>query len=68
MSLVKFSRTAGFSLIEMITVIVLLSIIGIVALGRIGDQDVFVARGFFDDTVTAVRFSPISSSRLPQAV
>lgn len=37
--------------------IVLLGILGVVALGRLGDQDAFAARGFFDDTVTAVRFA-----------
>ncbi len=35
----------------------LLGILGIVALGRFGDQDLIAARGFFDDTVSAVRFA-----------
>ena len=57
MSVVKSYRNAGFSLIELITVIVLLGILGIVALGRLTDQNLVAARGFFDDTVNAVRFA-----------
>jgi MSHA pilin protein MshC len=57
MSLVKNYQNSGFSLVELVTVIVLLGILGIVALGRLGNQDGFAARGFFDDTVTAVRFA-----------
>jgi len=57
MSLVKNYQNSGFSLVELVTVIVLLGVLGIIALGRLGNQDGFAARGFFDDTVTAVRFA-----------
>ena len=57
MSLVKNYQNSGFSLVELVTVSVLLGVLGIVALGRLGNQDGFAARGFFDDTVTAVRFA-----------
>ena len=57
MSLVKNHHDAGFSLIELLTVVLLLGILGIVALGRLTDQNQVAARGFFDDTVNAVRFA-----------
>lgn len=57
MSLVKNYHNAGFSLIELLTVVLLLGILGIVALGRLTDQNQVAARGFFDDTVNAVRFA-----------
>jgi len=57
MSLVRNYHNSGFSLVELVTVIVLLGILGVVALGRLGNQDAFAARGFFDDTVSAVRFA-----------
>ncbi|MDH3633137.1 MAG: prepilin-type N-terminal cleavage/methylation domain-containing protein [Gammaproteobacteria bacterium] len=57
MSLVKNYHNAGFSLVELLTVILLLGILGIVALGRFTDQNLIAARGFFDDTVNAVRFA-----------
>jgi MSHA pilin protein MshC len=57
MIVVKNYNNAGFSLVELISVIVLLGVLGIVAFGRFTGQNLFVARGFFDDTVTAVRFA-----------
>jgi MSHA pilin protein MshC len=57
MSVVRNYHSSGFSLVELITVILLLGILGVVALGRLGNQDAFAARGFFDDTVSAVRFA-----------
>ena len=57
MSLVKNRHNSGFSLTELLTVIILLGILSVVALGRLGDTNVIAARGFFDDTVNAVRFA-----------
>ncbi len=57
MTIVNNKSTAGFSLFELLIVIVLLSILSVFALGGLFDQDEFAARGFFDDTVNAVRFA-----------
>ena len=57
MTIVNNYRTAGFSLFELIIVIVVLSILSVYSLSRLFDQDEIAARGFFDDTVNAVRFA-----------
>lgn len=57
MIVVNNRRSSGFSLIELLMVVILVGILSIFALGRLGNQDAFAARGFFDDTVGAVRFA-----------
>ncbi len=57
MSVVNNFNNSGFSLVELVTVIVLLGILGVVAIGRFSGVDAIPARGFFDDTVNAVRFA-----------
>ena len=47
----------GFTVIELITIIVLLSIIGIVAFGRLANINNITDRSFFYDTVTALRYA-----------
>lgn len=51
------NRFSGFSLIELIAVILLLGILSVFALGRLSNSDQFAVKGFFDDTVNAVRFA-----------
>ncbi len=57
MKLAKNVPIDGFTLIELLTVIVLLGIMSVFALGRFFGPDQFAARGFFNDTVTAVQFA-----------
>ena len=57
MTIINIKPGAGFSLFEFVIVIVLLSILSVFALGGLFDRDEFAARGFFDDTVNAVRFA-----------
>jgi MSHA pilin protein MshC len=53
----EINHQSGFTLIELVVVILLLGILSVVAMGRMFDGNQFAARGFFDDTVTAVRFA-----------
>ena len=55
--IVNNRRFTGFSLVELIVVVLLLGILSVFALGRLFNQNDFAARGYFDDTVTAVRFA-----------
>lgn len=57
MSRATIYQNKGFSLIELVTVILLLGILSAFALGRFTDSQAIAARGFFDDTVNAVRFA-----------
>jgi MSHA pilin protein MshC len=57
MTIVNKKCCAGFTLFELLIVIVLLSILSVFALSSLFDQDEFAARGFFDDTVNSVRFA-----------
>ena len=44
-------------MIELVVVIVLLGILSIYALSNVFNQDQFAVKGFFDDTVNAMRFA-----------
>ncbi len=47
----------GFSLIELVMVISITGILAVVALPRFFDQGVFDERGFFEETLAAVRYA-----------
>ena len=46
----------GFTLIELISVIVLLSVMGIVGIARLGNLSGFDSHGFYNEVVNAVRY------------
>ena len=50
-------KCKGFSLIELIAVVLLLGILAVVAIGRLGNQDGLLARGYFDEFAAAVQFA-----------
>ena len=57
MTIVNKNHISGFSILELVIVIILLGILSVYALSSFFDQDEIAARGFFDDTVNAVRFA-----------
>ena len=50
-------RSRGFTLVELVLVIVMLGIISFVASGRISDRDQVNARGFADQVASTLRFA-----------
>jgi len=50
-------KTRGFTLIELITVVVLLSVLGVVAMARLDNLGGFSQKAFFDEVVSAVRYA-----------
>lgn len=51
------TRTAGFTLIELITVIVILGVLAAFAAPRIMDTGDYYARGFHDETLAYLRYA-----------
>lgn len=48
---------SGFTLVELITIMVILGVLAVVALPKFVDTGSFKARGFFDEFINAVRYA-----------
>lgn len=57
----KYSQEAGFTLIELIMVIVVLGVLAVVALPRMFSSSDFDARGFHDETLALLRYGQKSA-------
>jgi MSHA pilin protein MshC len=57
MPVIKNYRNNGFSMIELVVVIVLLSIVAVFAFGNLSGQNNILARGFTDNMASAMRFA-----------
>lgn len=53
----QVKKVQGFTLIELIAVVVLLSVLGIVAMSRLGSFGGLETRAFYDELVNVIRFS-----------
>lgn len=53
----KLKRSTGFTLIELVMVIVILSILSITAAPKFFDNSVFQARGFADQVLATLRYA-----------
>jgi MSHA pilin protein MshC len=51
------SDKRGFTLVELVTIIVLLGVLSVMALPRFFDAGVFRGRGFFDEVANAARYA-----------
>ena len=55
--LLQDETETGFTLIELVTVIVLLAILSVVALPRLGGMNVFEEKAYFDEVTNAFRYA-----------
>ena len=53
----KNKQFAGFTLIELIVVIVIVGVLAVAAIPRMFDRSTFDSRGFYDETMSALRYA-----------
>lgn len=52
----KNKQAAGFTLVELVVILIVVGILAVVALPRFYDQSDFDARGFYDETLSILRY------------
>ena len=53
----RASRTAGFTIVELVTVILIVGVIATVAGPRFFEINIFRQQGFYDETIAAIRYA-----------
>lgn len=48
---------AGFTLVELVVILIVIGVLAVVVMPRFADQTVFEARGFYDETLSALRYA-----------
>lgn len=54
---VRVNRTGGFTLVELITVMVIIGILAVAALPRFFERNTFDSRGYYDQVISTLRFA-----------
>jgi MSHA pilin protein MshC len=54
-------KTRGFTLIELIMIMIVVGVLAVVAMPRFFDRHVFESRGFYDETLAALRYAQKSA-------
>lgn len=55
------TQSSGFTLIELVMIIVILSIVSVIVLPKFGDNSAFQARGFADQVLATLRYAQKSA-------
>lgn len=54
-------RTDGFTLVELVVILVIIGVLAVAAIPRFVDQTAFEARGFYDETLSLLRYAQKSA-------